>query len=211
MEKVSPPGPTHMCRFLAQLWLLAGLIAVTGGTPALACACCTHATQRMTAVEKLDEFRTGEIARLRFAPEAKLLLGEANDIGLPGIPEPEEEWTLAATQQKDRLLFSLRDNKGRAGTLTFVLPKTLAAFMTDTRDSEDKGYGPPLYTEWTLTAPFSGDGIFRAATAQSPRLTLILQGRGSACTDAGTFTHWMLSFGPSNRFRFFGALAEPKS
>jgi hypothetical protein len=191
--------------------LLLGAFLLAGNIPALACACCTHPTQRMTAVEKLDEFRSGEIARLLFAPEAKLLLGEANDVGLPGMPEPEEDWTLAAAQQKDRLLFSLRDNKGAAGTLTFVLPKTLAVFMADTRDGEDKGFGPPLYTEWTLTAPFSGDGIFRAAAAQSRRLTLILQGRGSACTDAGTFTHWMLSFGPSNRFRFFGALTEPKS
>lgn len=200
-----------MRRFITRIWLLSFLLAVIGSTPALACACCTHPTQRMTAVEKIDEFRTGEIARLRFAPEAKLLLGEANDDGLPGMPEPEEDWTLAAAQQKDRLVLTLRDNKGAAGTLTFVLPKTLAAFMTDTRDGENKGYGPPLYTEWTLTAPFSGDGIFRPATAQSRRLTLILQGRGSACTDAATFTHWMLSFGPGNRFRFFGALTEPKS
>jgi hypothetical protein len=184
-------------------------LLLAGAQAALACACCTHPTQRVIATEKLDSFHLGEIARLRFAGEAKLLLGEANDEGLPGMPEPEEDWALSVKRQKDRLIFSLRDAKGSAGTLTLVLPKSLSAFMTDTRDAENKGFGPSLYAEWTLTSPFSSDGIFRPAASQSRRLTLILQGRGSACTDAETFTHWTLNFGQAGQYRFYGALTAP--
>ena len=190
--------------FLGAALLLAGTQA------ALACACCSHPAQRIIATEKLEAPHLDEIARLRFAGEAKLLLGEANDEGLPGMPEPQENWALSVKRQKDRLIFSLPDAKGSAGTLTLVLPKSLSVFMADTRDTEDKGFGPPLYTEWTLTSPFSGDGIFRAAAPQSRRLTLILQGRGSACTDAETFTHWTLRFGPRGNFAFYSALTEPK-
>ena len=196
-------------RLYSSLVLGAALL-LTGTQAALACACCTHPAQRIIATEKLESLHLDEIARLRFAGEAKLLLGEANDEGLPGMPEPEEDWALSVKQQKDRLIFSLRDAKGSAGTLTLGLPKSLSVSKTDTRDTEDKGFGPPLYTEWTLTSPFSGDGIFRVAAPQSRRLTLILQGRGSACTDAETFAHWTLRFGPRGNFAFYGALTEPK-
>lgn len=210
MDRTLFPRLTAISMRIFRFFLGAALL-LAGTQTALACACCTHPAQRTIATEKLESFRLDEIARLRFAGEAKLLLGEANDEGLPGMPEPEEDWALSVKRQKDRLIFSLRDAKGSAGTLTLVLPKSLSVFMTDTRDAEDKGFGPPLYTEWTLTSPFSGDGIFRAAAPQSRRLTLILQGRGSACADAETFTHWTLSFGPNEKFKFYGALVEPKS
>lgn len=201
---LSPSMYLHRLRLAAAL---AATILLAGNLPALACACCSWPTQRYSGTDKLEPHRRDEIVRLNFAADAKLLLGEANDWELPGLKDPEEDWTLGVTRQSERLTFSLKDGKRNGGTLRFGLPKMLGVALIDTRDGEDKGHGPMLYTEWTLQAPYRGEGIFRSG--RSRELKLILQGRGSSCTSAESFTHWTLTFGADDRFTFYGTLAAP--
>ena len=146
---------------------------------------------------------------MRFAGEAKLMIGES-DIAIKGIAEPTEDYKLTVSRQKDLLVFSLRDAKDRAGTLTLVTPKTISIFEVDPRGAEkDKGLGPSLYKEWKLTANAAGDGLFRAVTGAGQKMTLVLHGRGNNCSSVDNFTDWTLMvYGPAGKFTLYGALAS---
>lgn len=160
------------------------VIALCAATHAFACACCTNTAWRYVEIEKLESARLAEITQIKFAKDAKLMLGEADE-GIKGVDDPEEDYKLSVSQQKDRWVFSLKDAKGRGGNLTLVLPKTISISEVDPRDVKDAGYGPPLYKEWKLNANAAGDGIFRATTGTNQKMTLIFHGRGTGCTDAG--------------------------
>ena len=181
-------------------------LMLTGMSGALACACCTNTAWRYVEIEKFEGAKADEIAQVTFARDAKLRLGEGDE-GFKGVTDPEENYKLSVARQKDRMVFALRDAKGRAGALTLVLPKTISIFEVDPRDSKDVGYGPPLYKEWKLNANAVGDGIFRATTGGNQKMTLVLHGRGIGCTDASHFSHWtLLVYGPVDTYTFYGAL-----
>lgn len=177
----------------------------------LACACCTSEAHRVVEIEPIEARHTDEILKLKFRPAAKLKLGEGYDEGIKGYSDPEEEFTVALTRQKDRYVFALKDTKGRGGNLMLLLPKTVSVFEVDTRDDQEKtGYGPRLYKEWKFTGSVAGDGIFKNSAGPNRRITLVLHGRGSACTEANHFRHWtlMVHAPKTETYTFFGEL-EP--
>ena len=67
------------------------------------------------------------------------MIGEADEAGIKGLTDPEEDFTLAVSQHKD--------TKGREGNLTLALPKIISIFEVDPRDRKDEGTGPQLYKE----------------------------------------------------------------
>jgi hypothetical protein len=157
---------------------------------ALACACCTETAQRAVATVSLRPDKLVQIELMRFAKEAKLYSGAA-DNEIRGVEEPTTDYDLAVAMQEDRMVFSFRDAKGRPGTLTLMLPQTISIFEVDPRGGEkDGGLGPSLYKEWTLTANAVGDGLFRGVVGPGQRLSLIFHGRGLGCTEASHFTDW---------------------
>jgi hypothetical protein len=191
------------------LFSLVFLIAVPHA--ALACACCTGEAHRVVEIEPIDTRHIDAFNNLKFKAEAKLKLGEGYDEGIKGYGDPEENFTVVLTRQKDRYVFALKDSKGRGGNLTLILPKQVSVFEVDTRDdAEQTGYGPRLYKEWKLTGNVAGDGIFKQSVGPNRRITLVLHGRGSACTEAGDFKFWtLLVHAPKTEtYTFFGAL-EP--
>jgi hypothetical protein len=173
---------------------------------ALACACCTETAWRRVGVEKLDAARLAELGQLRFAKPAFLKQAEG-DLPLKSLPDATNDYELSVTQANGRLQFAFRDGKARDGRLTLALPRTISIFEVDPRgDEKDKGLGPTLYKEWKLTAKADGAGIFRAATA-GQSLTLVLHGRGLACTSYEHFTDWtLLVHGKGGTFTLYGAL-----
>ena len=187
--------------------LAAAALVAAFATSALACACCTHTGWRYVEVEKMSDRRLTDIERMAFAKTATLSTGEA-DAQIKGIENPDTDYQLEVTRQKDRMVFALRDRKGRAGHLVLAIPKTISIFEVDPRgDEKDKGLGPSLYKEWKLTANAAGDGLFRRVVGAGQKITLVLHGRGIGCTDAGHFTDWtLLVHGPSDRLTLYGAL-----
>jgi hypothetical protein len=185
-------------------------LAQTQGS--LACACCTNAGQRYVENTKLQPFQRDIIRELRFAKTANLFSGERDLADVKGIANPSETYALAVTQQKDRFVFSFRDDKKNEGTLTLTISDAVAVFEIDPRDSDSPtrgGLGPLLYKEWRLTAPFTGSGIFKAGNGGYQRITLIFQGRGRNCPDVDQFTHWTISVhGPLGNYLFFGELEK---
>jgi hypothetical protein len=187
--------------------LAAAALFATFATSALACACCTHTGWRYVEVEKTSDRRLADVERMTFAKTAKLSAGEA-DPEIKGIANPDTEYQLAVARQKDRMIFSFRDRKGRAGNLVLAIPRTISIFEVDPRGGEkDKGLGPSLYKEWKPTADAAGDGLFRRVVGAGQKLTLVLHGRGIGCTDAGHFTDWtLLIHGPADKLTLYGAL-----
>ena len=151
-----PARWTRPCGAAIALHLLAG------AAPALACACCSNTASRYVEVEKLSTQRMAEIERMSFAATAKLATGEA-DAAIKGVEAPATDYRLAVARAKDRMVFSLRDDKGRAGTLALAIPKIISIFEVDPRgDAKDEGLGPSLYKEWKLTA----DAVAKFAKTQ---------------------------------------------
>ncbi|MCE9523465.1 MAG: hypothetical protein K8S25_13665, partial [Alphaproteobacteria bacterium] len=96
--------------------------------------------------------------------------------------------------------------QGRAGRISFPLPKKLTRFEVDPRDAaaEPGGNGPVLYKEWRLDGVAKLGGTL-AARGQWAHASLVLHGRGNSCTSADDFTSWTLSVtGQRIRFRFLG-------
>ena len=97
--------------------------------------------------------------------------------------------------------------KGRTGTLTLALPRTISIFEVDPRQEEKEGgLGPVLYKEWKLTAPAAGGGLFGGIVGKGQKLTLVLHGHGRGCTDASHFTAWTLLVHGRDRLTLTGAL-----
>jgi hypothetical protein len=189
--------------------VLAVLFAAALSDDARACACCASTAWRKVEVEKLDAQKLGEISKVRFAKAATLMLGEADDNGIAGVDDAEEDFTLALTRTKDKWTFALADAKGRKGTLSLAMPKTISIFEVDPREGKDGAKEPMLYKEWKLNANAAGDGIFRSTTGAGQKMTLILHGRGNGCTDASQFSHWtLLVYGPADTYTFYGALQK---
>ena len=195
-----PARWTRRCGAAIALHLLAG------AAPALACACCSNTASRYVEVEKLSNRHMAEIERMSFAGTAKLATGEA-DAQIKGVEAPAKDYRLAVSRARDRMVFSLRDDKGRSGMLALVIPKTISIFEVDPRgDAKDEGLGPSLYKEWKLTADAHGDGLFRGVVGRGQKLTLVLHGSGRGCTDASHFTDWTLLVHGDARLTLYGAL-----
>ncbi len=186
---------------------LSALVLALGTVQAQACACCTNTAWRYVNVDKLDTYRLAQFEQVAFAKEAKLMLGEADDNGIKGVADAGEDYQLAVSRAGNRMTFSFRDDKGRAGSLVLAMPTTVSIFEVDPRDGEDHGLGPTLYKEWKLTANAVGDGLFKAATGPGQRMTLVLHGRGRGCTSYEQFSHWsLLVHGKADNFTMYGAL-----
>jgi hypothetical protein len=198
--------PSSFARMRIAVALFAAAV-IFAPAAAQACACCSQTAWRRVEVEKLAPHHFGEINQLRFAKTAQLMLGEADDDGIKGLTDPDEDYDLTVVRAKDRWTFSFRDKKGRAGTLSLMLPKTISVFEVDPRHGKDEGQGPVLYKEWKLTANAAGNGLFRASVGTNQKITLVLHGRGNACTSAEQFTHWtLLVHGPVDTYTMYGAL-----
>jgi hypothetical protein len=189
--------------------VLAVAVAVALNTPreAFACACCTNAGQRNVNVEAFDPGKRALLEELRFADAAKLFLGEADPDSIKGIANPSTAYALTATWQGDRLVFTLKDEQGHAGTLALELPNKISIFEVDPRDAPDQGTGPPLYKEWKLTGKAKGTGAFSPGGGHGQLLTLIVQGGGNSCTSASDFNAWTLVMqGAKANYSLFGDL-----
>ena len=191
---------------LAATFAVAGILCLTP-RGALAAACDTYEGQRTASIEKLDQPRHNELAKLRFSPNANLYVGAASPSSVQGIANASTSYAVVVTQQDDNVQFAFRDKGGRYGTLTLLKPDSIFIFEVDPRDPQ-RGHAPvKLYKEWRLTASAEGKGIFSDGISPTQQLTLIVQGRGNGCTTAADFKAWTLVMqGPTANYQFFGQL-----
>lgn len=202
----SPSPMMHAALKCLAAAVLATALIAAGLSPALACACCSFTGQRNVSVQKFNT----QLEQFGFRSAAKLALDERYQDSIQGLDNPVEDFTVTVARLKDRISFSFRDAKDRAGTLSLVRPQTIAIFEVDPRDTVDSGTGPNLYKEWKITTNVAGDGIFRGSAGPNRQITLVLHGRGNSCTDSSSFTHWtLLVHGRGTQtYTFYGELGS---
>ena len=193
--------------------LLCALVLACAPAAALACACCTEPGQRLVGSQPLDDYRRGELLRMRFAPEAALFLPSGDAADARGIGDPSDGYRVQVRfDGRSRLVFALSADGRARGTLALPLPAAVDVFEVDPREGEPDptGLGPRLYKEWTLRAAPAASGDFSPAGAPGTVATLILHGRGGGCSSAEEFTRWTLALrGPGVDYMLLGELLAP--
>ncbi len=177
--------------------------------PLVACACCSEHGQRLDKTVQLTSGMLGELRLVRFASTATLYAGAGFPDTVRGLASPSSaSYRLAGKHQDGRIVLELTDAAGRPGRIVLTLPSRVERFEVDPRDGQAlaPGGGPLLLKEWRLKAQAQLSGIV-AASHRHARATLILHGRGNACTTASDFTHWTLSVrGAGARFTLLGEI-----
>jgi hypothetical protein len=191
------------------------VLALGGATlpaPALACACCADAGQRLEDTTPIDAYSRGEIGRLRFSSEARFLTTAAFPEDIKGVTKPADtNYRLNVSHSISGWQWELSDGKSSAGRIAFALPSRMTRFEVDPRGmtQSEQTREPKLYKEWRLKGQVTGTGIFTFGEKPT-QATLILHGRGNGCANAEDFTHWTLTVvGPRARFSLLGTLETP--
>lgn len=203
----------HLLKFcygVAALMLLA-LLLWPAARAANACACCSEPGVWYERTDRISEYETSEIDRLRFDAVAKTYMTGAGEDMVEGVSNPADEYSFSLTKRQRRWVLNFKDKAGRAGTLSFTLPASIVDFAADIGDGQQSaGGGPLLYKEWRLTGPVMGTGVFKNGSKPQTKFRLVFQGRGNSCTSAEMFDNWKLQiFGPRASYQFYGKFKEP--
>jgi hypothetical protein len=168
----------------------------------LVCACCTDEGEWYQTTGKVDLFQLG---RIRLAAKANTHQPPSSN------GELASNYNLSHTRNGRRWQLSFRDEQGKTGTISFVLPLNAVHFGADLHDAEPGGLGPLLYKEWRFNGTAQVTGIFKSLMRGPVRFHLILQGRGRGCTEAEDFKHWTLQISVAgNSHTFYGPLNDPQ-
>jgi hypothetical protein len=201
-----------MHRFAIRL-LASAAFAATLLLAADAQACRSYQGQRDLVTYGLNINKFAEFTGMRFAPKAKLFVGEGAATDVKGIVAPQADYALQVKLDPKGWTFKLRGANGSAGTLRLARPANMDSFVVDPRDDSREGgpdgQGPVLYKEWRVTARARGTGAFAPGAGRGQRITLIVHGRGNACTNSRDFSHWTLEIrGDAAEYSLFGALVR---
>jgi len=214
-------GDTALSR--AKSWLCAICFLVTPALLALPsapsaravavtdyCACCASAGEWFLTQEAVGEEKLREFARLGMAGNANLSMTEAGAESVRGIADALETYALTLSQSRRRWTLRLRGEGGKAGTLSFDVPRMATVYGVDLRDGQQAGGGGPLlYKEWRIEGPLAGTGVFRQGAGAGTRFRLVLQGRGNNCTNVDDYKTWTLQVsGPRARYSFYGTVGQ---
>ena len=203
-------GLLVFCCVAVALMLLSALL-LWPAARASACACCSEPGVWYERTDRISEYETSEIDRLRFDAVASTYMTDAGEDMLEGVSNPAEEYAFSLTKRQRRWVLNFKDKEGRTGTLSFTLPASIVEFAADINDGQQSGGGGPLlYKEWRLTGPVTGTGVFRKGSTPQTKFRLVFQGRGNSCTSAEMFDNWKLQiFGPRASYQFYGKFKEP--
>ncbi|OLE51859.1 MAG: hypothetical protein AUG51_20965 [Acidobacteria bacterium 13_1_20CM_3_53_8] len=168
------------------------------------CACCADEGEWYERTERVQTEQRALLDRLRFSPKAKKYMspGEDNDLS--------EDYSLSHVRAGRSWQLKFRDDQGRTGTISFMIPVTAVTFGADLHDSPAGGVGPSLYKEWRFSGAARVAGIFRSVMSGPVQFRLILQGRGNHCENAEDYRHWTLQISSGHSSHtFYGSLNDP--
>ena len=212
-NKKALTGLLKLCAGAAALMLLSAMLLwpAARATATAACACCSEPGVWYERTDRIDEYETSEIDRLRFDAVAHTYMTDAGEDMLEGFSNPAEEYALALVKRQRRWTLNFKDKEGRTGTLSFTLPASIVDFAADINDGQQSGGGGPLlYKEWRLSGPVTGTGVFKKGSTPQTKFRLVFQGRGNSCTSAEVFDNWKLQiFGPRASYQFYGKFKDP--
>ena len=191
-----------------SLLLFATALFVLSLQHALGCACCADDGEyQFVADAPISESQRAQLAEMKFADAARLYLTDAGEEALKGIGSVTEENTVSVSIEPRQWALTFRSADGGTGTLKLAAPTRMTTFVAHLHERENAPLGPILYKEWRCQGMAKGDGIFQKGFTAPARYTLIFQGRGNRCDNAGDFKHWRLEIsGSKASYAFFGKL-----
>ena len=162
---------------------------------------------------KPDEFKLGEMKRIRFGTKAELWTGEAEaEDAAKGLTHPADTYSLSGSLVGNVWKLTFRNGE-ESGTLDLPLPARMLRFAADTHDGRLKQPGfpePVLYKEWRFEGEANGTGVFKDGITARTKYLLVFQGQGNSCDGAENFTHWQLKItGKKADYSFYGELGAP--
>jgi len=162
---------------------------------------------------KPDEFKLGEMKRIRFGTKADLWTGEADaEDAAKGLSRPADTYSLSGSLVGNVWKLTFR-NGDDSGTLDLPLPARMLRFAADIHDGRLKEPGfpePVLYKEWRFEGEVNGTGVFKDGITARTKYLLVFQGQGNSCDGAENFTHWQLKItGKNADYSFYGELGTP--
>jgi hypothetical protein len=196
-------------RALFSLAVLATLLLLPARV--WACACCSNTGDYYLGFDKPSEYALGLLKEMRFGGTAYLFLTEAGlEENAKGLAHQAENYSLSGSLVGNAWRLSFREGN-KSGALNLPLPAKMWSYSADIHDGQTSpGGGPLLYKEWRFEGPVNGTGFFRPGVVAPARYSLVLQGRGNGCDNAGDFTHWRLKItGRKADYAFYGELGEP--
>jgi hypothetical protein len=168
------------------------------------CACCAEEGEWYERSERITDAQLYQLNRVRFSPTANTYQSPADD------NELSIKYTLTQTRSGRRWELRFRDEQGKTGMLSFMLPATAVLYGADMQDKPPGGTGPALYKEWRFAGAARVTGVLQKGMAGPARFRLILQGRGNNCGEAEDFKNWILKVsGPRLSYAFYGSLSDP--
>jgi hypothetical protein len=178
-----------------------------------ACACCAHPGEYQIEIVKPDEFKLGEMKRIRFGTKADLWTDEADaEDAAKGLTHPAYTYSLSGSLVGNVWKLTFR-NGDESGTLDLPLPAKMLRFAADVHDGRLKQPGfsePILYKEWRFEGDATGTGVFKDGITARTKYLLVFQGQGNSCDGAENFTHWQLKItGKKADYSFYGELGAP--
>lgn len=176
--------------------LLAVVVAMLAGGPALGCACCADSGHRSLGTIAVDGYVADELGALRLGGPATLYLTPCGFECVRGLPGAEALTGAQLERDGSTLVFVLTGAGRDLGRIALPLPAEIERFAVDPAPSAEAN-PVTLYKEWRLASPVAGGTV-----------ELVLSGRGNHCDSAGDFTHWHLTVrGPDSDYAVFGPLA----
>lgn len=191
--------------FTIIFWPVKADVNPAAGKP-LVCACCAEEGEWYESSQRITDAQLHELNRVRFSTTANTYQTPADDNDL------SSSYALTQTRDGRRWELKFRDEQGKTGTLSFMLPATAVSYGVDMQDRPPGGVGPALYKEWRLAGTARATGILKKGLAGTARFRLILQGRGNRCEQTEDFKNWILRVsGPRLSYSFYGSLNNPDS
>jgi hypothetical protein len=168
------------------------------------CACCAEEGEWYERSAKITDEQLHQLNRVRFSPTANTYQSPADD------NELSIKYSLTQTRNGRRWELRFRDEQGKTGTLSFMLPATAIYYGADMQEKPPGGVGPALYKEWRIAGTARVTGVLKKGMAGATRFRLILQGRGNNCGEAEDYTNWILQVSsPRLSYSFYGLLNKP--
>jgi hypothetical protein len=188
---------------LIIFWPVKAVVKPAADKP-LVCACCAEEGEWYERSARITETQLHELNRVRFSPTANTYQTPADDNDL------SVSYALTQVRSGRRWELKFRDEQGKTGTLSFMLPGTALFYGADMQDRPPGGVGPSLYKEWRFSGTARVTGVLKKGLAGAARFRLILQGRGNNCEQAEDFKNWILQVsGPRRAYAFYGSLNNP--
>ncbi len=181
-------------------------IMLAASTVSFACACCSEKGQYSVYTSSPDKYTLDLLKDMHMDTGVEIFMTDGED-DMKGLGDLGwENLSLVDAFTNSTWKITIKSAGGKTGTLVLPRPAKMTSKKIDIHDSEEGD--PVMYKEFAFEGTVSsGSGVFKSGIVRPTKYTLIFQGRGNNCDNAGDFTHWRLAVnGKKASYAFYGKM-----